>query len=246
MTSRNFPGEQQRVEWSVQSVLNQECNAHQLLFLDLSPIDHRFILPQHKRLQVFTWENCSLKDNWYMCYLRNWLALRATTKYIVHVNADVIYDPQTAATILKRITEKGDSTLLQCRRCKSSQKQYGGLRSFKDVMTLWKTCKKKDSHQACGELQGMSREAFIEMGGYHGLIKDGKIQQPFNIKQGRHEDTYLWRQQLKYTVWIDDTIHIMHMWHPPRPAVKKWARTLNLKNWHNVESYMAMDYGDEL
>lgn len=231
--------EQKRVSIFIQSLLQQTDDRFQILFFDCSDVDRRFVLPADDRLQVEYFDSNGEVLN--PTYIRNLGAVKANTPYIAHVNADNYYSNNIVATIIEFL-DNNDGQLLLCRKYKTTQQQCDNVNDVSDLLSIPITAIKRGGKRGCGDFQALSRQHFIEMGGYYDLISDNIVEKGDFKHRGVTEDVYLrdycilgsrGKKSMKVrahtflinpeyalnVMWIDTLCTIIHMWHPMRGVI---------------------------
>jgi hypothetical protein len=207
-------GEAKRMRLFVESVLAQSVEEIGLWVWDASEPDKAFKLPNDDRIIVHR-EPVPIGELWNPTYYRNFGALQVQSEFIVHVNTDCVYGPDTAKHIIAALTK--DNKLIQCRRKPTNRDQFDGIDSLEGACKLANKIKKTETQDVCGDLQGVRRQHFINIGGYHGLIKGGEATRGDYVDLSKGEDTQLKRKFTnKNVTWIQNKTFVLHLWHPRR------------------------------
>lgn len=183
----------------------------------MSPPEKRFELPEHPRLSII--HKHVSPEQIAPAFIRNTLALKVETPMICHVNADCFYAPNFAEVVIRELSAN-KAHLIMCRRRDIFEKQWGeiksGAKKFKDFKGL-----RLESVQACGECQGLMKDVFLKLGGYHKWIKNGKSTKTKDRKGSYWEDSFLKNKFGGKRKMIEGQTWLLHMFHPKRQSKVK-------------------------
>lgn len=208
--------EQKRVALSIESLLRQSCQDFVILFYDFSAPGREFVLPDSDLLTHHKSPMPVGKD-WRPAYVRNCGALATTTPLLAHINTDIVFSENFCKILLDKQI-KCDKLVL-CERRNTTEEQFNNIKTLKDVDKISHSLKLHDRN-TCGDLQCMSRENFLNVGGYHELIKNGIAERGDWHTQAYGEDEpMLSKLESKgiATNWIGQgEAWMVHLWHRHR------------------------------
>lgn len=224
-SKNDIGGERKRVNLFIESICSQDTDQWKMIFWDASSLDKQFNIPSHKNIKIIC-SSIVKSYNWCPSTIRNTLALMVDTEILCHINADCIYASNFASTLIENCKSK---TLILCKRIDQDKKQI--INTLQDGFDILEKAKEPKS-SPMGECQCMMTQDFINMGGYYGLIKNGKSTYPIDIQQSIQEDTWLYRYAQGYIYWPYDKdrkdkknfdiiqifgkTKILHLWHSIR------------------------------
>lgn len=226
--------EQKRVKLSLESLCLQKYENYEIIFLDCSDINKRFILDVNERLKILYHQ----PTIWHPTYFRNYLSLVTNADILAYVNSDNVYSPLMASFINDKFTIN-PNLLLHCRRRDTYAEQFDNIHNIHDAYEL---VHKIHPRRGCaGDFQVISRNIFLKLGGYRGLIVNNKINvNTLSESTAFQEDAWLSVQAeqgcegLVYERYSslnpDKTINpnekywILHLWHPPRKTKMAWDK----------------------
>ena len=207
-------GEPKRMSLFIESLLNQTLQDICLWLWDASQPDRAFNIPDDDRIIVRR-EPVPIGALWNPTYYRNVGVLENQCEYLAHVNTDCVYGPDTAQQVMANL--KKAKKLILCRRKPTNKSQFDSIDSFAKACEIAKTIKKTEGVNVCGDLQAVHRQQFLQLGGYHGLIKSGQAIVGDYVDLSKNEDTQLKKKYgTKNLVWIQNKTFVLHLWHPRR------------------------------
>ncbi|RLD09145.1 MAG: hypothetical protein DRI44_09120 [Chlamydiae bacterium] len=216
------PLEQKRISLFLDSIFNQTNKNFLLYFLDCG--DESFKIRRFPSNFVYIRLNEHLQGkDWAPSYIRNLGSLMGNSPFLCHLNSDNVYAPNFVETIVKNLDE---NVLVLCQRKNTSFEQFIKISTIEDAYQLapslqWHT------KACCGDCQALSRELFIKIGGYYGLIENGKCIFP-SLRQYYKEDTWLSklfnREPHLKEIWVTGQTYMVHLFHAEREKIKSWHR----------------------
>lgn len=232
-SSNDGPEEPKRVGLFLDSIIAQDSNDWELLFLDLSD-KNPFVIPSHPNIKIFRQTPYNGKS--YPCYYRNWLATQSQSPLIGHINADCVYSPNFVSTMIKECHTK---RLCMCQRKNTSQDEFRKIHTLQDAYEWNK--RKTDLHGqgCCGDCQVIERSVFMYINGYFGTIINGEVSQENWKRFAYREDSWLWmysrnenwngypfsnKPKVMQEHWVTDKMWILHLFHEERKNIQQWRQ----------------------
>lgn len=208
--------EQKRVSLCMESLLRQTNKDFTILFYDFSTPGTEFVLPNSDLLTI---HKCPMPigQDWRPAHARNVGALEASTSLLAQINTDIIFSKNFCQVLLDK--QPGYGRLVLCERRNLSEDQFLNIKKLEDVDAIAKKIKLHDRN-TCGDMQCMSRDNFLSVGGYHGLIKNGVAERGDWISQAYGEDEPMVSTLESKGIgvnWIgQDEAWMVHLWHRHR------------------------------
>lgn len=221
------PLEQKRVTFSLSSLLNQTYKNFEIVFIDCSESDKLFNIPHSDKIIHIPFNDMPI---FHPTYIRNIGVLKSNGQFLAHVNTDNVYSQHMAQLIVDTLT-LNPNILLQCKKKFTTKNQFEKLNTIEDCYNM--AAKLKRTMGGAGDFQCLTKEIFMKLDGYFGMIKNGEIHLSTIIeKNAFQEDCWLSvmadRQMYDlskiYLSGKDPMYWLMHLWHSKRGKKIQWEK----------------------